>query len=637
LRIPDEKVDEIRSVLDIVDVVSDYVSLKKKGSNFFGLCPFHNEKTPSFSVNPERGIYKCFGCGKGGNVFSFLMEIERIGFVEAVRLLAERAGVDLPDPGSDTPESGTEVESIYHALRLAGRFFHSTLMHPEIGADARRYLEDRGFSDETVRKFGIGFAPDRWDALLKHAESSSTPVEVLEKAGLVIKSEKGDGHYDRFRGRVMFPLFTHVGQVVGFTGRVLNEDAKVAKYVNSPETKVYHKGRILYGLNFSRNEVRRREEIYLVEGNTDVVSLYQAGITNVAATSGTALTTEQVKLLGRYTNTVVIVFDADEAGVQASLRSLDLMLAAGMKVFILSVPDGGDPDMFVRQVGHEGFTAYAEKQREDFVTFRLRAQGFQKGSGDPESDWDSIRPVLDSIALIPNSVRQEGYLRLAAEQTGMLEGTLRDELTRILKRKPRRAASSGGRQERKTESPTAKDPSSGTMEATEADRLSTEMVAGERDLIRLMLSHGERLIGYVLANMSLEEFSEGAPRSLVSELLSMYQKGTVQPERLLAIDSDQDIRDFAAGLMIQLDQPSPNWRHRHDIEVPPLDADAKRSAADAMRRLKLKRIDSAISVQNRRIRQIEQQQGDTTEGLKQLHDLQKLKKRLRTLEFVEWG
>lgn len=634
LRIPDDKIEEIRSVIDIVDVVSDYVALKKKGTNFFGLCPFHDEKTPSFSVNPGRGIYKCFGCGKGGNVFSFLMEVERLGFVEAVRLLADRAGVPLPEPTADATSAESELEPIYHALRMAGRYFHAQLVESDDAQSAREYLEGRGFSSATITKFGVGFATERWDGLINHAQTQNTSIDYLEKAGLVVQREKGDGYYDRFRGRVMFPLFSQVGQVVGFTGRLLEEDIKQAKYVNTPETRVYHKGRILYGLNLSKNEIRRAEEAYLVEGNTDVVSLVQAGITNVVATSGTALTPAQVKLLGRYTNSVVLLFDADEAGILASLRSIDLMLQAGMSTYVLSLPDGSDPDSFVQEKGRDGFLAYSEKHRTDFVSFKLAASGYTRNSGDPESDWKAIRDVLGSIALIPNSVRREGYLRLASDHTGMPDATLRTELD-TLSRKRKRQDSRRTRMEERKQPASSSDQPSGKQSTGRAQVVSNTL-PGERDLVRLMLEKGDRMIGYVLANMGLDEFSDGPARSTVENLLAMYQKGEVDTQRLLSGDTDEQIREFAADLMIQREQPSTNWRSLHDIEVPPMDANAMRSATDAMRSLKTRRVEIAIIEQNRKIFKAENEKGDLTELLKELQSLQSLRRHVSELEFVEW-
>lgn len=627
MRIPDDKIEEVRSAVDIVDVVSDYVALKKRGTNFFGLCPFHSEKTPSFSVNPERGIYKCFGCGKGGNVFSFLREIEKLDFVEAVRVLAERAGVTLPTPSSADTQASSVVDSLYHALRLAGRFYHHQLTETEPGKRALRYLEERGFKDETIRRFGIGYAPDTWDALIHHAEKESTSVEYLEMAGLVVKREKGDGYYDRFRGRVMFPLLTQVGQVVGFTGRILDGDEKQAKYVNTPETQVYHKGRLLYGLHFAKNDIRKSEEAYLVEGNTDVISMHQSGINNVVATSGTALTTTQVKLLGRYTDSVVLLFDADLAGVAAMERSIDLLLEANMKVRTLRLPEGYDPDSFVQKKGRDGFLIFSNAHKTDFVAFKLSVAGYSGAETDPEKLWEAIQSALKSIALIPNAVRQEGYLRLVAEQTGMPDDKLRKELAGLTTGRRRRATTRRRESERQENTP-AEAP---------AREIQHPIEPREQTLVRLMLEHGEELIGFVLGHMGLDEFSEGVVRRTVQLLLDMYSNGDVNPARLLSNLDDPEVQEFAAGVLIDKEELSENWSSMHDIDVPKLYANAMGAATDAMTYLKLKRVNKAIEEMQRRLYKAQADGNDVVELLEEMRSLQILRKDIASRAYLSWA
>jgi len=626
MRIPDHKIEEIRSAVDIVDVVSDYVSLKKRGTNFFGLCPFHSEKTPSFSVNPERGIYKCFGCGKGGNVFSFLREVEKIDFIEAVRLLAERAGVALPAPSSAESQASSVVDSIYHALRMAGRFYHQQLTETEPGKRALQYLRERGLKDETIRHFGLGYAPDAWDALINHAEKESTSVEYLEMAGLVVKRDKGEGYYDRFRGRVMFPLLTQVGQVVGFTGRILEGDEKQAKYVNTPETKVYHKGRLLYGLHFAKNDIRKAEEAYLVEGNTDVISMHQSGITNVVATSGTALTPTQVKLLGRYTDAVVLLFDADSAGVSAMERSVDLLLEANMKVRTLSLPEGYDPDSFVRKKGRDGFLIFADTHTTDFVSFKLSVAGYSASETDPEKVWDAIQSALKSIALIPNAVRQEGYLRLVAEQTGMPDDKLRKELSGL----------SSGRRGKSQPKRRVAEPSFRAGDERPDRNVQPDIEPREETLVRLMLEHGEELIGFVLGHMGLEEFSEGVVRRTVQHLLEMYHGGNVNPAHLLSDLDDPEVQQFAAGVLIDREELSDNWLSMHDIDVPKLYADAKRAAADAMTYLKLKRVNRAIEGMQQQLYKAQAEGKDVISLLEEMKSLQVLRKDIATRTYLTW-
>ena len=333
MRIPDETLAAIRASLDIVEVVGAYVPLKQRGSNYFGLCPFHQEKTPSFSVNPKLGIFKCFGCGAGGDVFAFIQQIEGVSFVEAVRLLAERAGIPLPQ----SEEAGEdEREPLFQALRFAARFYFTQLTHETSGKLARAYLKSRGVRPATAQRFGLGYAPKAWDALATAAVASGFRLGVFEQAGLVLPRRERGGFYDRFRHRLMFPIFSHVGKVVGFAGRLLEPDPEQPKYINSPETPVYQKGRVLYGLYQARHAIRKLEEAILVEGYTDVIALHQAGIEHTVATSGTALTLEQVRLLARYAKRILLLYDADPAGEQAALRSIDLCLAQGLPVKTLT-------------------------------------------------------------------------------------------------------------------------------------------------------------------------------------------------------------------------------------------------------------------------------------------------------------
>ena len=367
----DDVIAEVRAASDIVDVVSDYVRLKKKGANFFGLCPFHQEKTPSFSVNSELGSYKCFGCGAGGDVFRFVREMEGMSFPEAVRTLAEKAGVELPEAGDASRERADAMEAAYGALRFAARFYYERLTRSASGRQALAYVEGRGYSKEIVKEFGVGYAPDGWSHLLDEAKANHISVESLEQAGLVIPKKSGGGYYDRYRDRIMFPVFSHMGKVLGFGGRVLKESSgeqenPSPKYINSPETIVYDKRRVLYGLRQARQVIREREESVLVEGYTDVMSLHQAGVRNAVASCGTSLTREQVQLLSRYAQRIALVFDADGAGENAARRGIDLALAAGMSVYVVALPEGEDPDSVAQREG-ASLQEFMKANRVDFV------------------------------------------------------------------------------------------------------------------------------------------------------------------------------------------------------------------------------------------------------------------------------
>ena len=362
-----ELIDQIRDANDIVDLISEYVPLKKRGKNYVGLCPFHTEKDPSFNVIPTKQIFYCFGCQEGGNVIHFLMKHEKLGFVEAVKLLAKRANIPLPKRTVDRQKTQA-LDKLYYANEAANEYFRKSFYREEPGKKARQYLNKRGFDSEIIKQFSLGYAPDDWEGLIRFAKTKDMEMEVLNQAGLVVPRAESSGYYDRFRNRIMFPIFNLSGKVVGFGGRVLDEKDE-PKYLNSPETPIYQKGKILYGLNFSKDEIRKKGNAVLVEGYVDLLSLYQAGIKNVVASSGTAFTPDQARLLSRYAEKIYLLFDADMAGQSATFRSVDLLFSEGVEVFVVSLPKGEDPDSFVKKFGAEELAKKIE-QAQTFIDFK---------------------------------------------------------------------------------------------------------------------------------------------------------------------------------------------------------------------------------------------------------------------------
>jgi len=362
-----ELIDQIRDANDIVDLISEYVPLKKRGKNYVGLCPFHTEKDPSFNVIPTKQIFYCFGCQEGGNVIHFLMKHEKLGFVEAVKLLAKRANIPLPKKTVDR-QKAQALDKLYYANEAANEYFRKSFYREEPGKKARQYLNKRGFDSEIIKQFSLGYAPDDWEGLIRFAKTKDMEMEVLNQAGLVVPRAESSGYYDRFRNRIMFPIFNLSGKVVGFGGRVLDEKDE-PKYLNSPETPIYQKGKILYGLNFSKDEIRKKGNAVLVEGYVDLLSLYQAGIKNVVASSGTAFTPDQARLLSRYAEKIYLLFDADTAGQSATFRSVDLLFSEGVEVFVVSLPKGEDPDSFVKKFGAEELAKKIE-QAQTFIDFK---------------------------------------------------------------------------------------------------------------------------------------------------------------------------------------------------------------------------------------------------------------------------
>jgi DNA primase len=423
--IPPEVIADIRNRSDIVQVISEYVALKKRGRNYLGLCPFHSEKTASFTVSPEKQLFHCFGCGEGGNIFAFLMRIENIGFAEAVAELGDKLGVKVSKPSSSSLSS-SEKDKIYAAMLLAAKFFRAAC-EAEQGQAARDYLAGRGVGAAASQAFGLGYAPAAWDNLFKHLISRGVSPELIERAGLTLPRENKDGYYDRFRNRLMFPIFDIRGRVIAFSGRAL--DNSEPKYLNSPDTPIYRKGDTLFGLNLAKDQIKKEKFVVLVEGNVDVVSVYQGDILNVAAPLGTALTIAQCKLLARFADTIVLAFDADPAGEAAAERSAEIIRSQGMKVKVVSFKDAKDPDELIRQNGAASFkTAIA--QALPYLEFKIRRLLSKFNLADIEARSQALTETAKLLSAEKDPFTQKEYAVLAAGQLRVDAETLLAEIKR---------------------------------------------------------------------------------------------------------------------------------------------------------------------------------------------------------------
>jgi DNA primase len=409
---PPELIDRIRDASDIVDVISEYVPLKKRGKNYLGLCPFHAEKDPSFTVTPQKQIFYCFGCGEGGNVIHFLMKHEKLSFPEAIELLAKKANIPLPKESWREKQSGLSGK-LYYANQVANEYFVKNLYREAPGKSARQYLKKRGFDAETLKIFSLGFAPADWEGFLRFAQTKDIKPEILTQAGLTVPRTEGKGAYDRFRKRITFPIFTLSGKIVGFGGRVLDEKDE-PKYLNSPETPIYQKGRILYGLILSKEEIRQKGSAILVEGYVDLITLYQAGIKNVVASSGTAFTQDQAHLLARYAEKVYLFFDADSAGQSATFRSVDLLFSEGLDVFVVSLNPGEDPDSYVRKFGQQ---AVEEKinQAKSFIEFKCESLGKDFSQLSLREQETVIRDLAETAKKISDDIRRNLFIKKIAQ------------------------------------------------------------------------------------------------------------------------------------------------------------------------------------------------------------------------------
>ena len=424
-------IQKIFDAADIYEVVSDFVHLKKRGVNYVGCCPFHNEKTGSFTVSPAKGIYKCFGCGKGGNAVNFIMEHEQMSYVEALRYLAARYNITIEEKelSEEEKKEKSERESMLIVTNYAEQFFVDQLLHTDEGKSVGlSYLHKRGLDLTTIEKFGLGYCPEKWDSLTQSALSSGYKKEYLVKTGLTIESEKG--LFDRFRARVIFPIRDIAGKIIAFGGRIMTNDKKSAKYLNSPESEIYHKSRTLYGIYFAKKSIVQHNRCYLVEGYLDVISFHRKGIENTVASSGTSLTIEQIRLIRRLTPNVTIIYDGDAAGIKASLRGIDLVLEEGLNVRVVLLPDGEDPDSFSQSRSPQELSDYIAQHETDFINFKTRLLLGQAGS-DPIEKARLITDIVRSISLIPDNITRSVYIRETATQMQVEESILYNEIARI--------------------------------------------------------------------------------------------------------------------------------------------------------------------------------------------------------------
>jgi DNA primase len=493
-------IDRILNAANIVDVVSEFVTLRRRGVNYVGLCPFHTDKTPSFYVSPAKNICKCFACGEGGTAVHFIMKHEQLNYFDALRFLAKKYAIEIQERELTDEEKQirSDRESMLIVNTWAQSYFSTRLHeHPEGRSVGLRYFKERGFRDDIIRKFQLGYSTDERDALYREATAKGYRKTFLEKTGLVIAYENG-GVSDRFRGRVMFPVHGLSGKVVAFGGRILKKDEKTAKYINSPESEVYHKSNELYGIFFAKQEIVKADRCYLVEGYTDVISMHQAGIENVVASSGTALTIQQIRLIHRFTDYITVLYDGDAAGIKAALRGIDLLLEEGMHVKVVLLPDGEDPDSFARKQNATRFSEYIKQNETDFIRFKTRLLMDDAGD-DPIKRSSLITDIIRSISVIPDNIARSVYIRECSTMLEIDERVLLNEVNKI------RLDKSGKRPEQQPPpAPPAGDPeaSAGTGQPPTlspenpppAPQEQSPFEAYELALLRYIVRYGERIL-----------------------------------------------------------------------------------------------------------------------------------------------
>jgi DNA primase len=602
-----ETIAKILDAARVEEVVGEFVSLKKKGGNYTGLCPFHNEKTPSFYVSPVKGIYKCFGCSASGTAVRFLMDHEHYTYPEALRYLAKKYNIEVEEheqTAEDIKAAG-ERESLYSVTALAASFFTETLWNTEPGRSiALSYFEERDFSHATITKFGLGFAPDSRDALFKFAATKGYKPEYLEKAGLVL--DKDGTYIDRFRNRVIFPIHNLSGRVIGFGGRILTREKNLAKYINSPESEIYHKTNVLYGISFAKKDIASLDNCYLVEGYTDVISMHQAGITNVVASSGTSLTTEQIRLIKRYTSNITILYDGDLAGIKASFRGIDMVLQEALNVRIVLFPDGEDPDSFSRKKRPEEVKEYITTQANDFIVFKTNLL-LKEAEGDPIKRAGLIKEIISSIALIPDGIIREAYVRECSSLMDMREQTLIFELNKLLRK--------GQKKEDAPAEPIASENQPIEIPAQkDNDRLNLK--TQELNIIRILISYGDQdfsfpvikpkgiieevpvKTGLFIVNELIEDeytFENPIYHKIFSEYKEAFKNELVPGEQFFINHSDTEISDFTISLIATPFQLSPNWFDRKGIHTPTELEKLKDLVINSVYSLKLRKIEIMIA------------------------------------------
>ncbi len=528
--IPEDTVRQILDRVDIVDVISSWLPLKRAGRNYKAPCPFHQEKTPSFVVNPDKQIFHCFGCGIGGNVVSFVMQQEQISFPEAMRLLADRCGVVIPQTDSHRSQKDKQREQILEATQLACQFYHRQLLssRSEGAREARSYLKERGIHLEPVQEYQLGYAPDQWESLLIFLRDKGVPPDIMDKAGLIIPRQKQPGYYDRFRNRIIFPILDRRGRCLAFGARSLEKD-NPAKYINSPETVLYTKGHHLYGLNWAKDAIVQEDQAIVVEGYIDFITPFHAGIKNIVASLGTALTVEQIRILSRYTHNVFMLFDSDEAGEQAMMRSLDLLVEEGFNVRIATLAVGEDPDSFIRKHSVRDFKDRLA-QAETFFDFKLRVLLSRHNSQTIEGRAQISSDMLQTVAKFPNAVIRAEYVKRLAGALCLSEEALAFEFKRIL-------ASHG--QQQKASAPS---PAGGVETAFPVRPV-------ERDMLRLLLNE-QSFVPLTKELLSLSDFHNEDVRSVMAKVFELYEeRQEVHLSDLMCCFEDQKILQMISHLV----------------------------------------------------------------------------------------
>ncbi|MEY3351185.1 MAG: primase [Bacteroidota bacterium] len=600
--IAQQTIQEIQSKIDIIDIVGSFVKLKRRGSNYIGNCPFHNEKTPSFTVSPSKEIYKCFGCGKSGNAIGFVMDHEKYSYVEALRWLAQRYNIEVieTETSPEYREQQQLADSLHILNQFASKYFATQLKESDEGIDiALSYLKERGFKDETIEKFQLGYSPATKDAFAKEALKNQFSAALIKRSGLCV--ERDGELVDNYRGRIIFPIHNQSGKIIGFGARVIGNSDKGPKYINTPENELYVKSKILYGSYFARHTIDRNDECFLVEGYTDVTAMHQAGIENVVASGGTALTVDQLRLIRKYTNNLTIIYDGDAAGVKAALRGLDLAIEEGLQVQLVLIPDKEDPDSYVKKVGADGFQQFIRANKKDFILFQLEVALSEAGN-DSNQKAAVVNQIAESISKFSRAedfTRQQDYIKKCSQilkvdeqgLTALVKKLTQDKLIRDEKKISR----------------DLKDSSQevGVPQGDETVGLLFKDDLNEQAVLKALLEFGEKkwdevttVAEYIFDQLEkdgLEElFDNRLLLNIIQEYKTIRNSGKVVQEKLFLYHTDSSIAETVVGLLTEKHQISPNWNKYYKGEIKDREALYKEEVASCITYLKLKKVKRLI-------------------------------------------
>jgi DNA primase len=596
-------IQQIQSRIDIIEIVGGFVKLKKRGANYLGLCPFHNEKTPSFTVSPVKEIYKCFGCGKSGNTISFLMEHEKYTYVEALRWLANKYNVEIEETevSPDQKQHQQVAESLYIINSFAQKFFTEQLFNSQDGQDvALSYLEERGFREETIRKFQLGYSPNQRDAFASAAIASQFNLEFLQKSGLV--TMRDDRPADNYRGRIIFPVHNQTGKIIGFGARIIGKNDKAPKYINTPENELYVKSKILYGSYFARQAIDKNDECLLVEGYTDVISLHQAGIENVVASGGTSLTQDQLRLIKKYTTNLTIIYDGDSAGVKAALRGLDMALEEGLNVKLVLIPDKEDPDSYVNKVGTQAFRDFIAANKKDFVLFQLEI-ALKDAANDTTRKAAVVNQVAETISKINRAedfTKQQDYIRQSAELlkieesgfTALVNKFIREKISKIESRIP--AEDAGIPQQDTGETV---QPFDEGLNLLQRDELQ------ERALMKALLEFGMKewdetrtVAQYIFQEAEEQELIENPQlQRLMQTYKTWYEEGLNPSHRTFIYHEDVELSSLVVAIMDFPYELSHNWKEHFEGKILTREDLYREETASVLTYLKLRKIKLLIT------------------------------------------